>query len=250
MRDYKSIQESTINYCNEADNKQLYSRQMDTIAHRIARARELKGLNQSELARALSVTPQAVQNWESGKSSPRGHRVKETAAILGITVEYLLFGDNPTSVITVTTPASNVEPMLQPNRKTKDYPLISWIAAGAWAESPDNFHPGSADEWFSSTENAGDHGFWLTVRGDSMTCNGNPTFPEGSHILVRPEAELVSGKYYVVKLLDSGEQTFKQYVEDSGHKYLRPLNPNYRTIEIDGNCHFIGRVIDTKMTGL
>lgn len=146
--------------------------------------------------------------------------------------------------------ARNVEPAFQPSRKPKDYPLISWVTAGAWAEAPDNFHPGSADEWISSTENAGDHGFWLTVRGDSMTCNGNPTFPDGSLILVKPEADRISGKYYVVKLLDSGEQTFKQYVEDSGHKYLRPLNPSYRTMEINGNCHFIGRVIDTKMTGL
>lgn len=83
-----------------------------------------------------------------------------------------------------------------------------------------------------------------------MTCYGNPSFPEGSRILIRPEAEIISGKYYVVRLLDSGEQTFKQYVEDAGHKYLRPLNPSYRTIEINGNCHFIGRVVDAKMTGL
>ncbi|MNP87406.1 hypothetical protein D3C76_1882780 [compost metagenome] len=51
-------------------------------------------------------------------------------------------------------------------------------------------------------------------------------------------------------MLDSGEHTFKQYIEDAGLKYLRPLNPAYRTMEINGNCRFIGRVIDTKMTGL
>lgn len=83
-----------------------------------------------------------------------------------------------------------------------------------------------------------------------MTCNGNPSFPEGSRILVRPEAEPVSGKYYVVKLLDKDETTFKQYIEDAGNKYLRPLNSSYRTVEINENCFFIGRVIDTKMTGL
>ena len=145
---------------------------------------------------------------------------------------------------------SNIAPALQPTRTPRSYPLISWVIAGGWAESADNFHPGDADVWLESTENAGEHGFWLDVRGDSMSCNGNPNFPEGSRILVKPEADVISGKYYVVKLLDSGEQTFKQYVEDAGHRYLKPLNPNYRTIEINGNCHFIGRVIDTKMTGL
>lgn len=60
---------------------------------------------------------------------------------------------------------------------------------------------------------------------------------------------MISGKYYVIKL-ESGESTFKQYIEDAGHKYLRPLNPNYRTIEIDSPFKVIGRVVDTKMTGL
>ncbi|MBI3908501.1 MAG: XRE family transcriptional regulator [Pseudomonas fluorescens] len=145
---------------------------------------------------------------------------------------------------------SNVQMALQPSRVPKEYPLISWVIAGEWAESCDNFHPGDADQWLASTENAGPNGFWLDVKGDSMTCNGNPSFPEGSRILVQPEADLISGKYYVVKLLDSGESTFKQYIEDAGLKYLRPLNPSYRTIQINGECKFIGRVIDTKMTGL
>ena len=83
-----------------------------------------------------------------------------------------------------------------------------------------------------------------------MTSNGNPTFPEGSLILVKPDADIINGKYYVVEMLDTGEKTFKQYVEDAGYRYLRPLNDKYRTIEIDNNCRFLGRVVDTKMTGL
>lgn len=101
----------------------------------------------------------------------------------------------------------------------------------------------------ASTENASDHGFRQDVRGDSMTCAGNPTFPEGSRILVMPEADLISGKYYVLKL-KNGESNFKKYIEDAGLRYLRPLNSNYRTIQIDGDCKVIGRGIETKMIGL
>lgn len=201
-----------------------------------------------EIAKTCGISYEAVRQWFAGDTGNiKNEHLLAIAEGFDTTVDWLLSGKGEPPK----RPApSNVEPAFQPSRKPKDYPLISWVTAGAWAEAPDNFHPGSADEWISSTENAGDHGFWLTVRGDSMTCNGNPTFPDGSLILVKPEADRISGKYYVVKLLDSGEQTFKQYVEDSGHKYLRPLNPSYRTMEINGNCHFIGRVIDTKMTGL
>jgi len=144
---------------------------------------------------------------------------------------------------------SNVAQIPQPSADPVKYPLIKWDEAKAWAESDDYFKSDDKRMHLASTEDAGGRGFWMAVRGDSMASSGNPNFPEGSQILIRPNAELISGKYYLV-VLESGEQTFKQYVEDAGHKYLRPLNPNYRTIEIGDNCHFIGRVIDTKMTGL
>lgn len=143
----------------------------------------------------------------------------------------------------------NVAQMLQPSTEPVKYPLIEWDKARAWADSYDYLKSDDQYMHLTSTEDAGERGFWMAVRGDSMSSSGNPNFPEGSQILVRPGAELISGKYYLVTL-ESGEQTFKQYVEDAGHKYLKPLNPNYRTIEIDDNCHFIGRIIDTKMTGL
>lgn len=207
------------------------------IGQSIRKERKAKGWTLEELAHQVDTDTGNLSRLERGLQGASQELLSKIMKALGMALV------SPTD-------ATNVALALQPARPSKEYPLISWVTAGEWAEAPDNFHPGSADEWISSTENAGDHGFWLTVRGDSMTCNGNPTFPDGSLILVKPEADRISGKYYVVKLLDSGEQTFKQYVEDSGHKYLRPLNPSYRTMEINGNCHFIGRVIDTKMTGL
>ena len=50
----------------------------------IAEARERLGINQSELARRLNVTPQAVQAWESGKSVPRPKKLVEIAEALNI----------------------------------------------------------------------------------------------------------------------------------------------------------------------
>nr|WP_286208539.1 XRE family transcriptional regulator [Pseudomonas koreensis] len=215
---------------------------MNTLGARIKKYRLALGMSQKALAMACGWGSQSrIGNYESDAREPTLDDVRTIADALRIAPEALLL-DSEGSV-------QNVQMALQPTRAPKEYPLISWVIAGEWAESCDNFHPGDADMWIASTENAGEHGFWLDVRGDSMTCSGNPNFPEGSRILVLPEADLVSGKYYVVKL-ESGESTFKQYVEDAGVKYLRPLNPAYRTIQIDGPFKVIGRVIDTKMTGL
>lgn len=66
-----------------------------TFAKRLRRARETAGLNQTELARRLKVTPQSVQLWESeGEKSttPRTNRVREIAHTLGVREDWLLFG--------------------------------------------------------------------------------------------------------------------------------------------------------------
>ena len=208
------------------------------IGQIIRNARKAKKLSLEELAHQVDSDSGNLSRLERGLQSTTPEKLKQIMSVLGIKL-------SPQQDAGM----SNVQMALQPSREPKEYPLISWVIAGEWAESSDNFHPGDAEQWIASTESAGPSGFWLDVKGDSMTCSGNPNFPEGSRILVQPEADLISGKYYVIKL-ESGESTFKQYIEDAGHKYLRPLNPNYRTIEIDRPFKVIGRVVDTKMTGL
>lgn len=65
---------------------------MSTLGQRIARKREQARLNQSELARRLGVTPQAVQKWEAEVAVPRGRRLDEIAMALSTTVAYLVAG--------------------------------------------------------------------------------------------------------------------------------------------------------------
>lgn len=208
------------------------------IGQIIRKARKAKGWTLEELAHQVETDTGNLSRLERGKQGA-------SKELLGRILNALEINLTQAGQVEE---GSNVASTLQPLRKHKEYPLISWVQAGDLTESPSNL--GAEYEWFPSPENATDIGFWLKVQGDSMTCLGNPSFPAGSLILVRPDSDVINGKYYVVEMLDSGEKTFKQYVEDAGIKYLRPLNPGYRTIEIDGNCRFIGRVIDTKMTGL
>lgn len=73
-------------------NSELHHSGMSTIGRRIAQKREQVGLNQSELARRLSITPQAVQKWECEEAAPRGRRLEEIAAALSTSVSYLVSG--------------------------------------------------------------------------------------------------------------------------------------------------------------
>lgn len=67
---------------------------MDQISKRIEKALEEKnGGNQSEMARFVGVTPQAVQKWIAGDSEPKGKNLKLAAEFLGMSEAELRYGD-------------------------------------------------------------------------------------------------------------------------------------------------------------
>ena len=131
---------------------------------------------------------------------------------------------------------------------TGKVPLISWVQAGAWEEVIDNFHPGDAEDWIDTTANVSSQSFALRIKGDSMTNpHGTPSIPEGSMVVVDPNAHCDNGNIVVARLEDSMEATIKKLVIDGGQRYLKPLNPAYPTIAINGNCHIIGRAVRLEL---
>lgn len=75
-----------------------------TIGQRIAEARMRAGLNQSQLAAQLDVAPQSVQQWERDKTTPRRNRIESLAKRLGVSPEWILFG-NPAPRSSTVNPA-------------------------------------------------------------------------------------------------------------------------------------------------
>ena len=134
-----------------------------------------------------------------------------------------------------------------PQPATRMAPVISWVQAGAWNEAADPFPPGTGESWEPVPETASPHAFWLRVIGDSMTAPSSPSIPEGTLILVDPDVHADNGRLVIAKLIDSDEVTFKKLVIDAGHKYLKPLNPAYPVIEINGNCKIVGVITEAKI---
>ncbi|MVV51898.1 helix-turn-helix domain-containing protein [Pseudomonas sp. PB120] len=209
-------------------------------------------LSQKKIADTAGITPASVNQYLNGVNPLNARFASVLARLLEEPVES--FSPRLAAEIAAMTSDadhSNVAPMLQPHREAREYPLITWIAAGERLESSACYPTGIADEWLSSTENAGPRGYWLKVKGKSMTAETPPSFPEGTPILIRPEGfDLISGKFYIARHTISGEHTFKQYVQDAGVGYLVPLNPEYQTVTLDGTWEITGRAIDAKITGM
>lgn len=203
-----------------------------TLKDRIYARRVALGLSQQQLAEKAGVSQVTIQHLESGRNAT-SKRLVEIARALNVSAEWLDSGKPATSE------PSNVAPTVQPNMSYR-YPVISWVAAGAWAEAVEPFPPGFSDRYEISDYNSKGAAFWLEVRGDSMTAPTGTSIPEGMMILVDTEAEVTSGKLVIAKLAHSGEATFKKLVEDGGRRYLKPLNPEYKMVECGEDCRIIG----------
>lgn len=106
-------------------------------------------------------------------------------------------------------------------------PLISWAKVGNLDASVDLHSPGYADG-FIDVIKKNNHSFALQVDGDSMTAPYGRSYPVGSIIIVDAGNKTPSsGQRVVAKLKTSGAVTFRQYIEESGRKWLKPLNPQY-----------------------
>ncbi|WP_095059262.1 MULTISPECIES: LexA family transcriptional regulator [unclassified Pseudomonas] len=206
---------------------------------RIARAIALSGKKKGEIASLCGVANSAVTQWISGESkSLRPENLYALAKATGFRAEWLAIGEGEETELS----DSNVKDTRQPVESFR-YPVISWVAAGAWAEAIEPFPPGFSDRYELSDYNSKGPAFWLEVKGDSMTSPVGTSITEGTLILVDTEADVQSGKLVVAKLADSDQATFKKLVDDGGRRYLKPLNPAYPTEMCAENCRIVGVVV-------
>lgn len=125
-------------------------------------------------------------------------------------------------------------------------PLISWVAAGHWADVVDPYAVGDAEDWLPCPRRHGRRTFALRVEGQSMyNPRGKPSFAEGDIIFVDPDRDAVHGALVVVRLDDETKATFKRLLIDGDRRYMEALNPDWpgRIFPINGNATLLGVVI-------
>jgi SOS-response transcriptional repressor LexA len=185
------------------------------------------------------VEQPVISQLETGKNLQSAHLPK-IAHACGVSAIWL--SENIGPMISAAKVDSNVGEARQPVESFR-YPVISWVAAGAWAEAVEPFPPGYSDRYELSDYDSKGPAFWLEVKGDSMTSPVGTSITEGTLILVDTEADAQSGKLVVAKLADSDQATFKKLVDDGGRRFLKPLNPAYPTEMCAENCRIVGVVV-------
>ena len=213
------------------------------IGARIKSARKTKKLNQDALATACGISRAAVSLWESqtGRPTvPSPDNLPIVAKLLGKTVDWILTGEPSAKVNEAPGHYANT----QPGPDTRGHvPLISWVQAGSWHEAEEHYLPGDAEEFLPCPVSHGLGTYALRVTGDSMTAPHGKSYPAGCVIYVDPSqiGGVGSGDRVIAKINGDAKVTFKQFIDDAGVKFLKPLNPQYPTIH--DPFRIIGKII-------
>lgn len=69
-----------------------YGDEVSTLGERISVARERAGLTQDDLAKALAIKSDVLENWENDAAEPRAQRMTMLGGILGVSAGWLLYG--------------------------------------------------------------------------------------------------------------------------------------------------------------
>jgi SOS-response transcriptional repressor LexA len=226
------------------------------FAARLRKLRDLVGLNQSDIARALGIKPQAVQKWEAGLTAPRRSKFRTLAGALSTSVPELIKGTEleefPESGIQAASNASKVFPLRRakgdaPKTESGFLPLISWVQAVEWGPTMGNFKPEEAEDWIRCPFDHGPAAFILEVAGES---NYDPTGPKsyapGDFIAVDPAREATNRSMVVVRIDGEERAQLKQMLTDeSGLQLLRALNPQWPgdAFPLPSGARIIGVVI-------
>ncbi|QNB08371.1 helix-turn-helix transcriptional regulator [Herbaspirillum frisingense] len=220
---------------------------MENMNDRIRQALNAKnGGNQSEMARFVGVSPQAVQKWIAGASEPRGDNLRLTAEYLGVSEVFLRYGDAEAPTLpkkfTRVVEHDPDNPDFIEIKKVK-LKLSAGITGFESIEVPDEGRPITfRKEWLLKKGYSAAKLIAVGVKGESM----EPTMSDGDTVVINV-ADTVpkDGEVYAINF--DGEDIIKRMVRDFGRWFLVSDNPDQKRYHrhecTQATCIVIGRVV-------
>lgn len=217
---------------------------------------EKNGGNQSELARFVGVSPQAVQKWVAGGAEPRGKNLEMAAEFLAVSPAYLKFGIQGEQANDSAQLPSGLMPVRSVDDDDPDLTQIMKVRLKVQAGitgfrvEPEHYEgetQGVPTKWLRREGLNRNSLLALVVKGESM----EPSLYDGDVIVVNTaDKSLVSGAVYVVNY--EGEAVVKRMLRDAGQWWLASDNADqrkyHRQLCKGAECIVIGKVIRKEST--
>ncbi|MBQ8002012.1 MAG: helix-turn-helix domain-containing protein [Clostridia bacterium] len=194
------------------------------FGEKLKNLRKQEHISQQRLADMLGVCQSTVAMWEKGKNSPEFETLISIAKIFSVSCDYLTGTGNEKTAFSI--------------------PVLGYVRAGLPTEAVEDIM-GYEDVVLSENERS-EH-FALRIKGDSMA----PRMMEGDTVIVKKQAEAVSGDICVA-LVGNADATVKKVIFRDTGLILMPLNSAYDPLfftpdEVENTpVTIIGKVVELR----
>lgn len=228
------------------------------IGTRIQQIRESltdPSVSQSDLARALGVTPQAVQKWEAGKAEPRPAKLTEIAHALRTSLADLMAGTKYDELINVNESSDkgadkplprNSEQISRMQESFGRLPLISWENAKKWGRGMAGLHSEDIEGWLPSPLDHGGDSFVVRIEGEAnFDPMGPKSYAPGDFVAIDPSKKVTNRCMVMLRMPNEARAVFRQLLTEGDVRMLKWLNPNWpaQVIQMPADAEIIGVAI-------
>ena len=203
-----------------------------SAGERIKMRRKEKGYSLRDLEALIGVSASNISKWERGDiDSIKTTKLSILAKALDCSPLWLIgLEDDPL-----------MTPNIEPIPKGKRIPVLGEIACGAPILAEEN--------WAGEVQGPASADFCLRARGDSMI---NARIFPGDLVFIKQQPDVENGE--IAAVLIGGEATLKRVYKYGDRIELRPENPLYKVIQIEGSdaedFQIIGKAVSLFSTKL
>lgn len=204
---------------------------MNTWSGRLKSKMHELELTQEELARKLGVTRSAVAHYVQGTRHPPLKQVMKLAAILKVDPAWLQFGKSQ----------EPTKPKQQGQKNENRIPILDW-------QNAIDYHRNALAKSQNYLEYFNYHNvecYALAIKGDAMVSPlaQSLSFNPGSYAIIDPNKIPDHASYVLAITSNKKEPILRQYVEEGGIVYLKPLNSQYPLLPLERSTKILGVVI-------
>ena len=190
-------------------------------------------LNTAELARQTGVLQPVIHRIVSGETdNPKIGTLLPIANYFGISINELIGEETVLA-------NQNVNPSMANNTLHK-IPLLNWQEIKEW---PNIIKRG--DRGYIETSNKlCKNSYAVAVKDSTML----PRFPEGTILIIDTSLVPQDQDFVIVQTSLQNEPLFKQVFFDGDDIYLKPVNPDFKTLFLDKsiNYHYLGILVEAR----
>lgn len=190
----------------------------ETIAQRMKKAMQIRGISQSDIVRATGIGKSSISTYLSGQYEPKQKNIYKIAKVLNVSEPWLMGLEVPMSRNDDNKKQERIIPDgFMPVPKTVKKPRLGIISCGVPIDNPENF------DGYDEVPEHINCDFTLICHGDSMI---NARIYDGDLVYIKQQPTVENGQIAAV-LVDGTEKLLKRVYITEDSIALQAENPSY-----------------------